>query len=99
VIRYRARGAVREVGKALGVPEDVTGALAGLVWGWSTEGVSEREVKDLNLNLTDRRLRLTLELARQLIGTPRHLSWPTRSTRPDARAQASRPGANHDDGG
>ena len=36
--------------------------------------MSEREVKDLNLNLDDRRLRLTLELARELIGTPRHLS-------------------------
>ena len=42
VIRYRASGAVREVGKAMGLPEDVTGALAGLVWGWSEEGV-ERE--------------------------------------------------------
>ena len=31
VIRYRARGAVREVGKALGLPEDVTSAgLPGL---------------------------------------------------------------------
>ena len=29
VIRYRARGAVREVGKALGLSDDVTGALAG----------------------------------------------------------------------
>ena len=28
-------GAVRDVGKALGLPEDVTGALAGQVWGWS----------------------------------------------------------------
>jgi error-prone DNA polymerase len=74
VIRYRSRGAVREVGKALGVPEDVTAALAGLVWGWSIEGVSEKEAKELNLNLDDRRLRLTLQLARQLIGTPRHLS-------------------------
>ncbi len=74
VSSYRARGAVREVGKVLGVPEDVTGALSGLVWGWSTEGVSEREVNDLNLNLDDPRLRLTLELARALIGTPRHLS-------------------------
>ena len=74
VIRYRARGAVREVGKALGVPEDVTGALAGLVWGWSTEGVEEKHAAELNLNLADRRLRLTLDLARQLIGTPRHLS-------------------------
>ena len=29
VIRYRSRGAVREVGKAMGLPEDVTAALAG----------------------------------------------------------------------
>ncbi|MBF9232190.1 error-prone DNA polymerase [Microvirga alba] len=71
---YRARGAVREVGKVLGVPEDVTGGLSGLVWGWSAEGVGEREAKDLNLNLDDPRLRLTLELARDLIGAPRHLS-------------------------
>jgi error-prone DNA polymerase len=74
VSRYRARGAVREVGKALGLPEDVTGSLARLVWGWSTDGAAEREARELNLNLEDRRLKLTLELARQLIGTPRHLS-------------------------
>ena len=73
VIRYGPRGAVREVGKALGVPEDVTGALSGLVWGWSREGIGERQASELNLNLADRRLRLTLELARQLVGTPRHL--------------------------
>ena len=38
------------------------------------DGVAEREAKELNLNLEDRRLKLTLELAKQLIGTPRHLS-------------------------
>jgi error-prone DNA polymerase len=74
VIRYRARGAVREVGKALGLTEDVTGALASQVWGWSQEGVEAKHAAELNLNLADRRLRLTLELARELIGTPRHLS-------------------------
>jgi DNA polymerase III alpha subunit len=74
VIRYRSRGAVREVGKAMGLPEDVTAALAGLIWQWSDEGVGEAEARDLNLNLADRRLKLMLELARQLIGTPRHLS-------------------------
>src|SRR5271163_1991601 len=74
VIRYRARGAVREVGKALGLTEDVTGALAGQIWGWSEEGVAEAEAAALNLNLEDRRLRLTLELSRALIGFPRHLS-------------------------
>jgi error-prone DNA polymerase len=74
VSRYRARGAVREVGKALGLPEDVTGSLAGLVWGWSREGADESDAKELNLNLNDRRLRLALDLSRQLINTPRHLS-------------------------
>lgn len=74
VSRYRARGAVRDVGKALGLPEDLTGSLAGLVWGWSAEGVGEKQVAELNLDLADRRLRLTLELARKLIGVPRHMS-------------------------
>ncbi|HKT20264.1 MAG TPA: error-prone DNA polymerase, partial [Stellaceae bacterium] len=74
VIRYRARGAVREVGKALGLTEDVTSALASQLWGWSEEGVEPQHAAELNLNLDDRRLRLTLDLAKQLIGTPRHLS-------------------------
>jgi error-prone DNA polymerase len=74
VIRYRARGAVREVGKALGLTEDVTGALAAQVSAWSDTGVDARHAAEINLNLDDRRLRLTLALARELIGTPRHLS-------------------------
>jgi len=71
---FRARGAVREVGKVMGLPEDVTSSLAGLVWGWGREGVSEKEAKELNLNLKDPRLRMTLDLAAELIGAPRHLS-------------------------
>ena len=74
VQRYRARGAVRDVGKALGLPEDLTGSLAGMVWGWSQEGVGEKQVAELNLDMADRRLRLTLDLARKLIGVPRHMS-------------------------
>jgi error-prone DNA polymerase len=74
VSRYRTRGAVREVGKALGLPEDLTATLSGQVWGWSNEGVPERHVDELGLDRKDRRLALTLELSRQLIGTPRHLS-------------------------
>uniref|UniRef100_UPI0035C7C647 PHP domain-containing protein n=1 Tax=Methylorubrum thiocyanatum TaxID=47958 RepID=UPI0035C7C647 len=74
VSRFRSRGALREVGKVMGLPEDVTGALNRLTWSWSSEGVGERELRELNLNPDDRRLRLTLEIARELIGTPRHLS-------------------------
>ncbi|MGQ0558378.1 MAG: error-prone DNA polymerase [Sphingosinicella sp.] len=74
VSRYRSRGAVREVGKALGLSEDVTGALSGQVWGWSNEGVKAERAAELGLDPNEPRLALTLELARQLIGTPRHLS-------------------------
>jgi len=74
VTRFRARGAIREVGKVMGLPEDMTASLSGLVWGWSVEGVGEKQASELNLNLGDRRLRLALDLASKLIGTPRHLS-------------------------
>ena len=73
VIRYRAKGALRDVGKAMGLPEDLLKSLSSQVWGWS-EGVEPKHAEDLNINLNDRRLRLTLELARELTGTPRHLS-------------------------
>jgi len=73
VIRYRTKGAMRDVGKALGLTEDLIKTLSGQVWGWS-EGVEEKHVQALNLNLGDRRLRLALDLARQLMGAPRHLS-------------------------
>jgi error-prone DNA polymerase len=74
VTRYRTRGAVAEVGKALGLPRDLTKMLTGLVWGWSIDGISQEQIESLNLNADDHRLKLTLELSRQLIGTPRHLS-------------------------
>ncbi|WP_324740913.1 error-prone DNA polymerase [Tsuneonella sp. CC-YZS046] len=74
VIRYRAKGALRDVGKAMGMPEDMIALLSSQIWGWSTEGAEPKHAEELNLNLGDRRLRLTLDLARQLIGTPRHLS-------------------------
>ena len=70
VTRYRARGAVRDVGKALGLPEDVTGAIASQLWAWSEDDLDEERAAELNLNLQDRRLSLTLELARELSASP-----------------------------
>lgn len=72
VTRYRAKGAIRDVGKALGLPEDLIKALSSGIWSWS-ETVGERQVRDLGLNPDDRRLALTLGLAQQLMGAPRHL--------------------------
>ena len=38
LISYRSRSAIREVGKVMGLSGDVVAALAGMVWGWSSEG-------------------------------------------------------------
>jgi error-prone DNA polymerase len=73
VIHYRPRSAIREVGKALGLSEDVTGALARTVWGhWGTE-VAERNVEEAGLDLSDPVLRRAVRLATELVGMPRHL--------------------------
>jgi error-prone DNA polymerase len=72
VTRYRAKGAIRDVGKVLGLPEDVIKALSSGMWSWSEE-VPDRNIRELGLNPDDRRLALTLMLAQQLMGAPRHL--------------------------
>ncbi|MEA2753803.1 MAG: error-prone polymerase [Aliidongia sp.] len=72
VIRYRTKGALRDVGKALGLSEDLIKLLSSRISSWSLDGTEAKYLADLNL--ADRRLGLTLDLARELIGTPRHLS-------------------------
>jgi DNA polymerase III alpha subunit len=74
VISYRARSAIREVGKAFGLSEDTVGALAGMLWGWSTQAVSEKDARRVGLDPADPQLARVLALARELIGFPRHLS-------------------------
>ncbi len=74
VICYRGRSAIRDVGKAFGLSEDTIGALAGTLWGWSTEAPMDDEVRRIGLDPADRRLGLALTLAQELIDFPRHLS-------------------------
>jgi error-prone DNA polymerase len=74
VIRYRARGAIREVGKVMGLSEDTVGRLAGSIWGWGRDGIDDDRAREQGLDPADPTLRLTLDLARDLIGFPRHLS-------------------------
>ena len=74
VIHYRSRRAVREVAKALGLPEDIAADLVAAIWGWSESGVGEERARALGLDPNDWRLKLLLHLSKQLIGFPRHLS-------------------------
>lgn len=74
VISYRTRSAVREVGKVMGLSEDVTAALAGTVWGSSTDKLAEKRVREAGLDPDDTTLARAVILSRALIGFPRHLS-------------------------
>jgi len=73
VISYRGRSAVREVGKAMGLPEDCVDALAKNLDRWGEAASSER-VQELGLNPDDPTLQHVIELTQELVGFPRHLS-------------------------
>ncbi|MBX7495946.1 error-prone DNA polymerase [Qipengyuania sp. 6B39] len=75
VIHYRPRMAIREVGKAMGLSEDVTAVLARTVWGGWGQTIDETHVEnETGLDLGDPHLRRVLKLTEQMIGMPRHLS-------------------------
>jgi len=74
VISYRARSAVREVGKAFGLSEDAVGGLAGAIWGWSEKAITQDEVRRRGLDPNDPALNRMLALSREIVGFPRHLS-------------------------
>jgi error-prone DNA polymerase len=73
VVHYRSRRAIREVGKALGLTEDVTAALAKTVWGYG-DGLPDDHIRQAGLDPFNPAIRQAVHLADELIGFPRHLS-------------------------
>ncbi len=74
VICYRPRSAIREVGKAFGLTEDVTAAIAGGVWGSWGESLKEKEVAQGTFDPGNTVIARAVRFANQVIGFPRHLS-------------------------
>jgi len=74
VIHYRPRSAVREVGKVMGLSEDVCAAIASNYWGSMEAEIAEERAADAGLDMNDPHLKRVMRLAEQLIGMPRHLS-------------------------
>ena len=73
VVHYRSRRAIREVGKVLGLTEDVTSALAKTVWGYG-DGLADEHIRQAGLDPFNPAIRQAVHLADDLIGFPRHLS-------------------------
>ena len=74
VVRYRAKSAMREVAKVMGLSVDVQDALSRTVWGYGREGLNQPALREAGLDADDPTLRRTLLLAQELMGFPRHLS-------------------------
>ena len=74
VIHYRPRSAIRDVGKALGLTEDVTAALANTVWGSFGDGLPDDHIRQAGLDPESPEIRRAVTLAETLLGFPRHLS-------------------------
>ena len=74
VIHFRSRAAIREVGKVMGLSQDVTAGLSGQIWGMSNGGADPDRIRELGLDPSDRRLAQTIRLIGEIIGFPRHLS-------------------------
>jgi error-prone DNA polymerase len=73
---YRSRGAIRDVGKALGLPYADLERLARLTDGWSAERVGDEiaALPDAERKLASPRWRAFAELCGEIAGLPRHIS-------------------------
>jgi error-prone DNA polymerase len=74
VIHYRPRGAIRDVGKALGLTRDVTDALAGTVWGSWGDSPPDDHIRQAGLDPDSPEIRRATALAGEILTFPRHLS-------------------------
>ncbi|MBS0396804.1 MAG: error-prone DNA polymerase, partial [Proteobacteria bacterium] len=74
VISYRPRSALRDVGKALGLDGPTVERLARSMQWWDGRRIEDERVREAGLDPGNPTLRLALELARELVGFPRHLS-------------------------
>jgi len=73
---YRSRGAIRDVGKALGLPHADLERLARLTDGWNAQRVADEiaALPDAPRKLQSRRWRVFGALCTEIAGLPRHIS-------------------------
>ncbi len=77
VITCRAKSAIRESGKAMGLSDDAIVALQGAAWRRPWEEIGDKDIREAGLDPRDLTVRLVMDLAGQLKGFPRHLSQHT----------------------
>ncbi len=75
VTTYRGKSAIREIGKAFGLSNDLVGRLASVAFGrGSARGARGGDIARLGLDPNEPRFAKALALAEELEGFPRHLT-------------------------
>ncbi len=74
VIHYRSKSTVREVGKALGLSEDVTARLANMSWGSYENELDDQRFAEAGLRLDNPEIARLRTIVERLLKFPRHLS-------------------------
>jgi error-prone DNA polymerase len=77
VTQERQKGAIRDVGKAMGLSVDTINRLSGSIWQYTDEWFDGKLIAEQGLNGNDPHLRKVLELTGQLMGFPRQLGQHT----------------------
>ncbi len=74
VIHYRPRSAVRDVGKALGLTEDVTARLSSTVWGSYSSSVESKRFQEAGFDPDNPEIARLNHFVQAILKFPRHLS-------------------------
>ncbi len=77
VTQQHQKGAIRDVGKAMGLSVDTINRLSSSIWEYTDEWFDGKRVADQGLNPHDPHLKKTLELTAQMMGFPRQLGQHT----------------------
>jgi error-prone DNA polymerase len=74
VSTYRPKGAIRDVGKALGLSLDQIDSLSKAIVWWDGRKIADERLREAGFDPAEPLMQRLLELTHQLIGFPRHLS-------------------------
>jgi error-prone DNA polymerase len=77
VTQERQKGAIRDVGKAMGLSVDTINRLSSSIWEFTDEWFEGKRLEEQGLNPADPLLTKVLDLTRQLMGFPRQLGQHT----------------------
>ena len=77
VTQQHQKGAIRDVGKAMGLSVDTVNGLSGSIWEFTDEWFEGKRIKEQGLNPGDQHLLKVLQLTREYMGFPRQLGQHT----------------------